>query len=122
MKRFVLLSIAALALFATGLFAGDPSGKWTAEVEGRNGQKRTVTMNLKAAGDKLTGTVTQMGGEREIMDGKISGDEISFAVEVEFQGEKRKIEYTGKMVGDELKMKSGSGERTREFTAKRTTS
>jgi hypothetical protein len=122
MKRLILTVFAVLALFTTGLFAADVTGKWTAEVEGRDGQKRTQTFNLKAEGDKLTGNISSPMGERQIVDGKITGGDISFAIEVEIQGEKRKIPYTGKIVGDELKMKSGTGERTREFTAKRTTS
>jgi hypothetical protein len=122
MKNRIITLFAVLALFTTGLFAADASGKWVAEMQGRDGQKRTQTFDLKADGDKLTGTVTSPMGERPIVDGKVSGDDISFAVEVEFQGEKRKMQYTGKVVGDELQMKVGSGERTREFTAKKATS
>lgn len=122
MKNQMIALFAALALFTTGLFAADASGKWVAEMQGRDGQKRTQTFDLKADGDTLTGTVSGPMGERPIVDGKVSGDDISFAVEVEFQGEKRKMQYTGKVVGDELQMKVGSGERTREFTAKKATS
>ena len=122
MKRFIPTVLAALALLTTGLFAADVTGKWTAEMQGRDGQKMVQTFNLKADGDKLTGTISSPRGEREIIEGKVSGDEISFAVEFEFQGEKRKIPYTGKLEGDELKMKSTFGERVREFTAKRATS
>jgi hypothetical protein len=121
MKK-ILVMLAAVALLATGLFAADVTGKWSAEMEGRDGQKRTQTFDLKADGDKLTGTVSSPRGERPIIDGKISGDDISFAVEVEFGGEKRKMQYTGKIVGNELKMKVGAGERTREFTAKKAVS
>ena len=122
MKNCIIAVVAALALFTTGLFAADVTGKWSAEMQGRDGQKRVQTFDLKTEGDKLTGTVSSPMGERPIVDGKVTGDDVSFAVEVEFNGEKRKIQYTGKMVGDELKMKSGTGERVREFTAKRATS
>ena len=122
MKNCIIAVVAALALFATGLFAADVTGKWSAEMQGRDGQKRVQTFDLKTDGEKLTGTVTSPMGERPIVDGKVTGDDVSFAVEVEFNGEKRKIQYTGKIVGDELKMKSGAGERVREFTAKRATS
>jgi hypothetical protein len=121
MKKIATL-FAALALFTTGLLAADVTGKWAAEVAGRDGEKRTQTFNLKANGETLTGTVSSQRGERPIVDGKVSGDDVSFSVEFEMNGEKRKIPYTGKIVGDELKMKSGSGERVREFVAKRATS
>jgi hypothetical protein len=122
MKNWIIAVFAAVALLTTGLFAADVTGKWSAEMQGRDGQKRVQTFDLKAEGDKLTGTVSSPMGERPIVDGKVTGDDISFAIEVEFNGEKRKIPYTGKIVGDELKMKSGMGERVREFTAKRATS
>jgi hypothetical protein len=122
MKNSIIAMFAGICLFATGLFAADVTGKWSAEMQGRDGQKRVQTFNLKSEGDKLTGTVSSPMGERQIVDGKVAGDDVSFAVEVEFNGEKRKIQYTGKIVGDELKMKSGTGERAREFTAKRSVS
>jgi hypothetical protein len=122
MKNSIIAMFATICLFTTGLLAADVAGKWSAEMQGRDGQKRVQTFNLKSEGDKLTGTVSSPMGERQIVDGKVSGDDVSFAVEVEFNGEKRKIQYTGKIVGDELKMKSGTGERAREFTAKRSVS
>ena len=123
MKKFALSAIATLALMATTMFAADISGKWTAEVEGRDGQKRTTTFNLKAEGDKLTGTVSGPGGrDFNIEDGKISGDDVSFTVTMEMNGNSRKVLYKGKASGDQLNLKRGEGERAREITAKRTTS
>lgn len=114
--------IAMMAFTALTMFAADASGKWSGEVEGRNGQKRTQTFNLKADGGKLTGTMVGPGGrEVNIEDGKVSGDDISFAVTLEMGGNTRKIPYKGKVAGDEIQFKSGEGERAREFTAKRAT-
>jgi uncharacterized protein (TIGR03437 family) len=123
MKRFTLSTLATLALMATTLFAADVAGKWSAEVTTRSGDKRTQVFNFKTEGDKLTGTMTGMGGrESNIEDGKISGDDLSFSVTVEFNGNTRKLEYTGKVVGDQINFKTGQGDRVREFTAKRATS
>lgn len=123
MKKFACGVLTMLALMATSLFAGDITGKWTGEVEGRQGQKRTQTFDLKAEGDKLTGTMVGMGGrELKIEDGKISGDTLSFSVTVEFNGNTRKMEYTGKITGDTINFKTGQGDRVREFAAKRATS
>ena len=112
-------------LGALALLGADVTGKWQAEMEGRDGNKRTVTFDFKADGDKLTGTMTggmgPQGTAREISDGKISGDDISFTVKVNFQGEERKINYTGKVVGSEIQFKI-EGPRPREFTAKKVTS
>lgn len=109
-----------LTLFTASLFGADVTGKWTAETEGRNGEKRTQIITLKADGDKLTGTVaTGQGAGRDITDGKIKGDEISFTVT---GNNDRKMNYTGKVEGGEIKFKVEGGQRTREFTAKRAAS
>ena len=55
--RLILLSC-ALAIAA---FAADVTGKWTYEMQGRNGAM-TGTINLKADGGALTGTVSGRGG------------------------------------------------------------
>jgi hypothetical protein len=114
------------ALLAVSAFAADVTGKWTAEVPGRGGQTREVTMNLKAAGDTLTGTMSGMQGDIEIADGKVNGDEISFNVVREFNGNTIKMHYTGKVAGDSIKFtvtrEGGQGKGgPQEFTAKRST-
>ena len=112
------------ALMALVALAADVTGKWSAEMAGRNGQTRTVTMNLKADGDKLTGTIGGPQGDTEISDGKVSGDNISFSVVREMNGNQMKMNYTGTVSGDEIKFKverEGGQGRTQEFTAKRST-
>ena len=117
MKKFVT----GVLFGALALFAGDPSGKWTWEMEGRDGQKRSQTLTLKAEGDKLTGTMPGRQGETPIADGKVSGDDVSFSITRSMGGESRKLLYTGKIVGDELRltMKSEGGEFSRDFVAKK---
>ena len=80
---------------------------------------RKTTLKLKADGEKLTGTIAQpMGGRggggggggaaaaaptpTEISDGKIKGDEISFSVKREFNGNAMVIKYNGKVDGDKI--------------------
>jgi hypothetical protein len=123
MKKFALTAVTTLGLLATTLFGADVTGKWTAEVEGRDGQKRTQVFDLKNDGGKLSGTVTGMGNrEFKIEEGTVTGDDVAFSYTVEFNGNSRKIEYKGKVVGNELQLKSGTGDRVREITAKRPTS
>jgi len=112
--------------------AADVTGKWTGQVQGRNGAQE-VTMNLKADGSKLTGTVTGGGGRggggapmpREISDGKVDGANVSFAVKAEFNGQTRVTTYSGTLSGDELKMKQTrqgqNGPQESEYTLKRAT-
>ena len=112
----LLLALAALAL------AADASGKWTAQVPGRGGQTAENTFNLKVEGDKVTGTITSPQGETAISDGKVSGDDISVSVSREVQGNTFKINYKGKVKGDEIAFTrtiEGRDVPPTEFTAKR---
>lgn len=120
MKTPSLLRGAACALaFSTALLAGDVSGKWVAKMETPNGSSQQ-TYTLKADGDKLSGTVKSARGETEIQDGKVSGDDISFVVVRKFNDNEFRMQYTGKLDGDDLKLTVDMGERgKREMVAKR---
>ena len=117
MRKLIL----SMALAAVSVFAADPSGKWTWEMEGRDGQKRTSTLTLKAEGDKLTGAMSGRQGERPIENATISGDDISFSITMQMGGESRKMNYKGKLAGDELKltMTVDGADFTRDIVAKR---
>lgn len=110
-------------VLAVAAFAADVAGKWTAEVPGRGGNTMTNTFTFKVDGSTLTGTLAGgRGGEASITNGKVDGDNISFDVVREFNGNSMTMHYTGKISGDEIKFKmerEGGEGRTREFTAKR---
>ena len=112
----VILGTLVLALAA---FGADVSGKWVAKMQLPNGDTRDQTFNLKADGEKLTGTVSSPRGDAEISEGKVNGDEVSFVVVRKFNGEERKIPYKGKVSGDEMKLEMSMGERKMEMTAKK---
>lgn len=118
--RFVLVGLVASIL----VWAADVTGKWTAEMQGRGGNTMTMTMNLKADGNALTGTVSGRNGDTEISDGKIDGNNLSFTVVREFNGNQFKQNYKGTLNGDTIHftvtMEGGQGQgRSREFDAKR---
>jgi hypothetical protein len=126
--------------------AADITGKWVAQVEGRNGTTQ-VTFDLKGSGSTLTGTVTGGmggGGRRggggggggaaaaapapapvEISDGKIDGDKVTFSVKMDRGGQTMVTTYTGTFSGDDLKLKQTrqgrNGEQTADIAAKRST-
>jgi hypothetical protein len=97
----------AVALFAIALgcaLAADVTGKWVAQIPGRGGQATETTFNFKVDGDKLTGTMSGgQGGDNQISDGKVSGDDISFTVKMSFGGNEVKLLYKGKVSGSEIK-------------------
>lgn len=104
-----------------------------------NATPRKSTLKLKADGEKLTGTLSQPGFARrgedggaapapvetQISDGKIKGDEISFNVTREFNGNSRTTKYSGKVDGDTIKGKiempgrQGGDPISRDWEAKR---
>jgi hypothetical protein len=122
-KLSLLVAGLALALITVLQAAGaDVSGKWTAQVPGRNGQTREQTFTFKADGDKLTGSVSGMqGSQMEIKDGKVAGNDISFSVTVNFNGNEMKMNYKGALAGDEIKFERtrDGADQKQEFTAKR---
>ncbi len=114
--------IAVLALLIAGaVFAADISGKWKGTAEGPNGTiERTFT--FKVDGNKLTGeTESEMMGKATINDGKIDGDSISFSITANFQGNELKLQYSGKVAGDEIKLKVQfpGADQSAEYTLKR---
>ena len=118
MKR-LLGTVALFLCVAFASYAADISGKWTAQVPSRQGATREQTFNFKTDGGKLTGTVSGRQGDVAIMDGKISGDTISFTVKMEYGGNSVEQKYTGTVSGDEIKFKREGGQgHPREFTAK----
>ncbi|MBI4889923.1 MAG: hypothetical protein HY821_04805 [Acidobacteria bacterium] len=121
MTKKLILFVTVFALFTGLALAADITGKWTAQVPGRDGQTREVTFDLKAEGATLTGTVSGgQGGGNPISEGKINGAEISFVVTMERNGNTMKQSYSGTLAGDELKMKrQGRQGNPVEFTAKR---
>jgi len=110
-----------IAAFAVVVQAADVSGKWTAQVPGREGQTREAVFNFKVDGEKLTGTTTgRQGQEIPISNGKISGDSLSFTVTMQFGDSQVEMKYTGKIAGDEIQFKREGGQGPpREFVAKR---
>jgi hypothetical protein len=107
MMKIRIFAIAAMVLgmiFATAS-AAEVAGKWIGEFGGRGGETMTSTFNFKVEGSNLTGSMLgPMGNENAISEGKISGDDISFAVKIDMGGNEMKILYKGKISGDEIKL------------------
>ncbi|MFZ0827738.1 MAG: hypothetical protein WAO02_09980 [Verrucomicrobiia bacterium] len=86
---------------------GTVAGKWKGQFDSQIGLQK-YTYEFKVDGTNLTGTAT---GEREmgtntvtITEGKIIKDAISFVEPMKFQDNDIRIEYTGKITGDEIKL------------------
>ena len=95
------MAILGLVCFAFLASAADVTGKYTAEVPGRNGNTPN-TFTFKVAGDKVEGSVSNARGDTPIADGKLSGDTLTFVVVLSFNGNEFKSTYTGKVKGDSI--------------------
>ena len=100
-RTAVALTILALALAIPAL-ATDISGQWTASFDTQIGEQHYV-FTFKVDGEKLTGTAKSDNGNVTIEEGTVKGDDVSFVENLDYQGQKLKITYTGKVSGDEIK-------------------
>jgi hypothetical protein len=64
-KNNISAALFLLIALASAAFALDIDGKWKGNLASPNGDLET-TMVFKVAGEKLTGTVTNMYGEEQI--------------------------------------------------------
>jgi hypothetical protein len=92
-RRIIFSGVLLFVLSASG-YAADLTGRWMGKV----GENIDISLNLKADGKKLSGTITTPYGEEPIADGKISGDSFSFNV----KANGGTIPYKGKLAGDKL--------------------
>jgi hypothetical protein len=102
-NRVVWLSALVAGASLVALAAGI-DGKWTADVQGRNGTT-TQTLTLKSGGTSLTGSLDAgRGMPTDISEGMINGNDVSFKVVREFNGNSITTTYKGTLSGDELKL------------------
>jgi alpha-L-fucosidase len=98
-------------------------GKWAAEFDTQVGVQKYV-FEFKAEGEKLTGKASweRVGekGETDLKEGKIAADALTFVEPMSFQGNEVEIAYSGKLMGDELRLVRNVGDfATEDFVAKR---
>ncbi len=122
-SKAVAVAALALALVGTGRAGESIAGKWKGQFDSQIGQQK-YTFEFKVDGTNVIGTAT---GEREmgtntvaITEGKINKDEVTFVEPLKFQDQEIRIEYTGKVNGNEIKFHRKVGDVAEEdFVAKR---
>ena len=126
MKKFSkTLALAAFALAVAGVARAEDgvAGKWKGEFDSQIGLQK-YTFDLKVDGTNVTGKAV---GERDmgtnevaITEGTISTNGIFFVEMLKFDDNDLRIEYTGKISGDEIKFHRKVGDVAEEdFVAKR---
>jgi hypothetical protein len=95
------------------------SGKWTAAFDTQIGEQH-YTYDFKVSGGTVTGNAKSDNGDVQIIEGKLSGDTLTFVENLKIQGMDIRIEYTGKISGDEIKFTRKVGDiATETLVAKR---
>jgi len=101
-KIFLAGTVLILAMTMTAVGA-EIAGKWVVERQSDQGTQQT-TFDFNVAGGTLTGTVSGgRGGDAEISEGKIDGNDISFAVVNTAGGNEMRTLYRGTISGDEIR-------------------
>ncbi len=94
MMKKLGLAVLLFAFASLTARAADFNGKWTAEVQGRNGPQ-TISFDFHVDGGTLTGKITTMRGDMDISNGKVDGDNISFDQVMNFNGNSMTMSYKG---------------------------
>ena len=104
-STMVLLLVSVVLLCLVPAFAADVSGRWTTAIQTGIGVMN-YTFDFKVEGAQLTGkAVMSMDGgssESAITEGSVKGDQISFVETLKVQGQELRVEYKGKISGDEI--------------------
>jgi hypothetical protein len=117
--KTTLAALLAILTFAIVALAADATGTWKGETPGRNGNQ-PITITLKASGSTLTGKITTARGDNDIEEGKVDGDNISFAVTTPGRdGATAKQTYKGKVSADSIEFTRDGGRGPVTFTAKK---
>jgi enterochelin esterase-like enzyme len=104
--------------------AAEIVGVWKTEFDTQIGLQK-YTFTFVEDGGTLTGTAKAIIGDEaehevKLLDLKLEDDTISFHEVLDFQGNELRIEYSGKIAGDEIKFTREVGDfATEELTAKK---
>ena len=105
-----LVALSAIAV-STAAAGADVTGAWNMSYTTKDGVKLESTLTLKMEADKLTGTVSSARGSVALNEVSVTGDQITFAILRVGFGDSIRIEYTGKVDGDTMKLKLKAGAR-----------
>ena len=102
--KILLMAVLALSFLVSTAWAADIAGTWkgSQEMMGQQMERSFTFVVDKSDSTKFTGTSPgRQGGENQITDGKIDGDNVSFNVKMTGKMEMT-IKYKGTVKGDEM--------------------
>jgi hypothetical protein len=99
---FVVFGLALSPAIAAPAQSANIPGSWDLTIESPQG-KRTVVLIIKKEGDKLIGLMKSQRGERPLDSVAVKGDEITFVITQQVQGQDLVMSYKGKIAGESMK-------------------
>lgn len=95
-----LATLFLVFMFSSLLFAADITGKWSGPM-----QDGRAVFTLKSDNNAITGTMLGIDGkEYPIVEGKLDGQNISFTVASQWQGNPVNLLVKGTVSGEEMKL------------------
>lgn len=101
MRFYRAIVIAAIA--AASCFAANVDGKWAGKINTPRGEV-PMSFDVKADGEKVTGTAIGHQGEVPIYAGLYMDGKLSFELRYHVAGQNLTFRYEGVQVEDEMKM------------------
>jgi hypothetical protein len=99
---FTLILAGLLAVNTRALAQSSAVGTWDITIESPNG-KRESQLVIKQDGGKLTGALKSPRGERPLDSIKVEGNDITFVMTANVQGQDMVMTYKGKVEKDSMK-------------------
>ena len=99
MKRTMLITMMLVLGSATLSFAQGITGQWKAVMMGMD-QEMEIVYTFKTDGEKLTGAIASPMGDMAVMNGKVTGADYYFEVDMDGQA----IPHKGTVSGDTMTM------------------
>ena len=102
-KIYMLCMLSVIAILPLALFSADISGEWVIEQADKKGTVARSILEFSIEGNKVTGSLLgYQEDEWPILDGKLSGDKISFSIKQTAGNRTITNLYIGKIVGDTI--------------------
>jgi hypothetical protein len=103
MKRILGTTLILLmGIFSAAAQSASVAGSWDVTIESPQG-KRDAVLVIKQDGGKLTGTMKSPRGERPLDSVKLEGNDITFVMTANVQGQDMVFTYKGKVEKDSMK-------------------
>jgi hypothetical protein len=105
--------------FALTLSGADVSGIWNGQLTDQNGDVQDISFRFVQTGDTLSGKMYGDNESTPIADAKIAGNQITFSVTSELNGQITTFVYSGTTDGAEMQLtRRRTGAMTEEAKAK----